>query len=217
MPNKSFNKLTDAEFSEVNDFIIYLKDSFPDVDTDKTALMKMVYLTKNAIDKISYDGIEYKLPDEIALEKICDFDFLKKIVDAKTQTSKWFCLRSKKPLLLSDGIDETSIRKLCSSCKSRDLFQLQKSLGERAIEQIKAFGDSIITVDVYACKHPDMDYIQVSLGKREFHCKKFDVMKDIEKHCINTNCNYLISDDKEIFIKETKAYKQLQKELEDKR
>ncbi len=217
MPNKTFSRLTENEYEQVKDFIQYMKDTF-NLDTDNQALLRMIQLTKNAIDQITYNGVEYKTPTDIAIERICESGFLKKIVEPRTGKSLWSCLRSKKPLLLADGIDETSIRYLCASCKQRDYFQLQKSLGQRAIEQIHAFGDSKISIDVYACKHPEMRFIQVLLGKGEFHCKKFDVMKDVIKFCIGSeNCTFLISDVKEIFIKETKAYQELQQALEDKR
>ena len=59
-----------------------------------------------------------------------------------------------------------------------------------------------------------MPFIQVSLGKREFHCNKFDVMKEIEKFYLLEECKYLISGEKELLVKDTKAYQKLQEALE---
>ena len=107
LPNH-FQDYLIMNFLRVNNFISLIKETYSDVNSEKEALLKIINLTENAMKYVSKDA-EIILPDDYELESICNFGFLKKIIDPRTQIKKWFCLKKMglkgtgKPILLADA------------------------------------------------------------------------------------------------------------------
>lgn len=158
------------------------------------------------------------------IEDICELGFLQKLIDPKDGIIKYFCLRTQdptkkgKPILMSDGADILSIKKICDACKTGYVFNRQNKLGDKAIETIKKFGEQKLEILMCACRHPQNDYIQIKLGdKGTFYCKIKEARASINRTCISTNCDFLYMQSAPIQIKETTPYKEMKKELEDMR
>jgi len=155
--------------------------------------------------------------------QICELGFLQRILDPKTQAYLYHCLKQQrpnakgKPVILSDGRDMDSIRKICEACHTGFLFNQQNKLGADAIKSIIKFGNQDISIKFCSCIHPENDMIFFSLGGiGSFPCKKTDTRVSIEKTCEGSFCDYLHTQEVSVRVKDTEAYKEMRKELEDK-
>lgn len=159
--------------------------------------------------------------DEKDLMDLCDLGFLQKIADPKTGIKKWYCLRGSrpdrqaKPVLMGDGFDEDSIRKLCEACKTGYLWSEQRKLSEDQIQAIKRFGEETIEANLFICNHPDTEYIQLSPNpSNSFLCLLTGNRQVISKKCQKEFCEHLIHHTFQVIVKETPQFQEMKKQLE---
>lgn len=160
------------------------------------------------------------IPDN--LEDLCPLENLQKIVDPKDGLRKWFCLKNQdpekkgKPILMADGKDRQSIQLLCKQCGLNFAWRKQKSKEGKATLIIKDFGESEVSFPHDSCIHPAFEGTQVNVGGYgAFYCMLKQDRVTLERTCIPTNCEYLHRGVVTIKMKDTEAYKEMQKKLEE--
>lgn len=178
----------------------------------------------NLLDRLDPQAEVIAAPfNEKELTDICDLGFLQRIIDPKTGQKKWFCLRGSrpdrqnKPVLMGDGYDEDSIRKLCEACKTGYLWNQQQKLSEDQIQAIKRFGEESIEANLFICNHPETEYIQLSpKPSNSFLCLLTGKREVISRKCQKELCKHLIHQTFTVAIKDTPQYQEIQKKLEGK-
>ena len=157
------------------------------------------------------------------LSEFCELNFLQRLVDPKDSNLKWFCLRASrpdrkgKPILMGDGRDEPTIEKLCQGCRDGWIWAEKQKLSLDQIEAIKRFGDQEIEAHIFACNHAEVEYVQISPNPRKaFSCFLTGRLEVIEKKCIRDPCPHLFRVTFPVSIKDSPAYEELQKQLEEK-
>jgi len=210
-------KLYPEEHDRLNGLIKDIKIRAGKKLTNREAILKL-------LEELNQDEVIVKPFIEKDLIDLCDLGFLQRISDPKTGTKKWFCLRGSrpdrqaKPVLMGDGFDEDSIRKLCEACKTGYLWAQQNKLSEDQIHAIKRFGEATIEANLFICNHPETEYIQLSpKPSNSFLCLLTGNRQVISKKCKKEFCKHLIHNTFEVVIKETPQFQEMQKQLEGKK
>ena len=177
------------------------------------------------LDSLSTEGDPLQagvstIPDN--LEDLCALENLQKIVDPKDDIRKWFCLKNQdpekkgKPILMADGKDRHSIQLLCKQCGLNFAWRKQISKEGKATLIWKEFGESKLTVPHDSCIHPAFNGTQINVGGYgAFYCMLKQDRVTLERTCIPNNCEYLHRDVITIPLKDTEAYKEATKQLEE--
>lgn len=165
------------------------------------------------------DGVS-TIPDN--LEDLCALENLQKIVDPKDGIRKWFCLKNQdpdkkgKPILMADGKDRKSIQLLCKQCGLNFAWREQRSKEGKAMLIWKNYAESEFSIPHDSCIHPAFEGTQVNIGGYgAYYCMLKQDRVTLERTCIPTNCEHLSRDVITIKMKDTVAYKELQKQLEE--
>lgn len=221
---KSYSvRLTLDEIDRANESLELVREENDDPNLTKAqSFMKIIeyYILKP--DR-QYHDVEIRKAKEKEIESLCEFDLLKQIIDPKDQRMKWYCLKrlrftgSGSPILMGDGFDHETIKELCNACVEAEILYQKTRLGEKGVQAIIKFGDSPIEVLMYACTHPENEFVQVRLGDiGSFICPKKNARADIKRTCIEQICKNLYSEKATIKVKETEPFKEMAKQLESK-
>lgn len=186
---------------------------------DAVETIMVYYLEQTRADE--EERIEVITHEQKELPQICGLGFLQYMMLPKAIRKKWVCTRPiwkrGKPIIAGDGEDIESIKQYCSSCQKGYALDEQQKLTHDTILAIKKFGDSEINIQVHGCIHPENDFLQVLLGdKGQLACTLRNKRVDIEKVCIETECEYLSTLEGKIQMKTTQPYQKLAEELEHK-